>query len=286
MKLLVTGRGTSGSWKIRGEQLGRAVALGRELAVHIEPNALDVGGYDAAVVVKRAPSDLLARLHRMNVPIVWDVVDAWPQPIGNTWGLSQALDWLRGALGAVKPAAIVAATDAMRMDLQQLTDVPVLTLPHHARPYQSTNPIRHVVQMVGYEGGAEYIRRWEQFVFKECAARGWRFVKNPEQLAHVDIMLALRDQGGYPPRRWKSNVKLANAQGTGTPAVCCREHGYLETASGAEEWADTPAELAAAFDQLAPFAIRKLRMERMRAVAPTLESVAEQYKAWLCKLSF
>ena len=44
MRVLVTGRGTSGSWQIRGEQLGRAAGA------HVQAQAIDVAGYEAAVI--------------------------------------------------------------------------------------------------------------------------------------------------------------------------------------------------------------------------------------------
>lgn len=273
MNLLFTGRGTSGSWQIRGVQLGRSVGAA------VVPNALDVAPYDIAVLVKRPTAELLQRLRRANVRILWDVVDAWPQPAGNEWTEARCRAWLEEMVAMIRPAGIVAATQAMAEDCECF-GVPVLALPHHARPGLRTNPIRPV-KVVGYEGGEQYIARWRPVIEAECARRGWRFVTQPEELAEVDIVLALRDSSGYAPRNWKSNVKLANAQGSGTPVICGRETGYLETASGAERWADTPEELAAALDSLEPTAERFAVSRRLKEVAPDIDSVAATYLAWL-----
>ena len=35
----------------------------------------------------------------------------------------------------------------------------------------------------------------------------------PPDLSKMDVVLAFRESRGYPAKRWKSNVKLANAQG-------------------------------------------------------------------------
>lgn len=278
MKILVTGSGKSGSWQIRGEQLGRAIGA------DVIPRAEAVQGYDLAILVKRPPADLIERLHRRRVPIVWDVVDAWPQPDGNDWPEARCKAWLAERVGIIRPAAIVAATEAMAADCRAF-GIPVLALPHHARPDQPVNPIRDVVRTVVYEGGENYVRDWRPKIEAACLKRGWRFVVNPPALADGDIVLALRDQGGYAPRAWKSNVKLANAQGTGTPCVLNREAGYLETASSAECWADNAAELDDAFDLLADRDLRRKIGAELHAAAPRLEDIATTYRAWLAQLS-
>lgn len=273
MHLLMTGRGTSGSWQIRGMQLGQA------LGAAVMPNALDVAPYDLAVLVKRPTSDLLHRLHRANVRIIWDVVDAWPQPAGNEWNKKRCLDWLEEMFIMIRPVGIVAATQTMADDCAKF-GIPVLALPHHARPGLRANPIRPV-KVVGYEGGENYLGRWRSVIEAECERRGWQFVINPAELRDVDIVLAVRDCGGYAPKNWKSNVKLANAQGSGTPVICSREAGYLETQSGAEQWADTEHELRNAFDVLETPSERMGVSRRLKAAAPGIDSIAATYLEWL-----
>jgi hypothetical protein len=276
---LFTGRGTSGSWKIRGEQLGH------ELGATVIPNALDVGGYEAAVLVKRPAAGLVERLHRADVPIVYDVVDGWPQPAGNNWAKPECATWLAEQVRTIRPVAIVAATQAMAEDCGRF-GVPVLWLPHHARPEQALNKVRREVRTVGYEGAEHYLGRWRAVLELECAARGWMFHVKPERLADLDIVVALREANGYAPRRWKSNVKLANAQATGTPFIGSREAGYLETASGAERWADTEADLIAALDELTPHDARLAASQTLRTKTLTLAEVATRYGEWLsCRLN-
>ena len=56
MNLLVTGSGKSGSWQIRGVELGRAIGA------TVLANAIDIGPFDVALVVKRSPVVLGCRL--------------------------------------------------------------------------------------------------------------------------------------------------------------------------------------------------------------------------------
>ena len=273
MKIIITGRGSSGSWQIRGVQLGRSIGA------DVQPMAMDVAAYDVAIVIKRTPSDLIARIHRAGIPLVYDVVDGYPQPEGNAWNREQCVAWLRAQVVHVHPAAIVAATRAMADDCAEF-GLPVLALPHHARPGLRRAPIRPL-RTVGYEGAENYITGWRPHIERECKRRGLTFVVNPPSLGDVDIVLALRDSTGYAPRKWKSNVKLANAQALGLPLICAREMGYLETASGGEFWADRPDELAAALDTLEPIATRQRVSDLMFAAAPYIDRIAAEYVSWL-----
>lgn len=273
MKILVTGSGAGGSWQIRGEQLGRAIGA------KVLPRALEVGGYDAAIVVKRPPADLIARLHAQRVRVVWDIVDAWPQPAGNDFSQAECMNWLRERVRAIRPAAIVAPTQAMAADCAEF-GVPVLALPHHARPGLRPLTPRKLLT-IGYEGGEQHLGRWGQWLGDWCARHGYEWRLNPPELADLDIVVALRDRTGYAPRHWKSNVKLANAQGAGVPIICAREAGYMETASGAERWADNEAELDGALQELEPVAQRAAASLELRKAAPALADVAAKYRAWL-----
>lgn len=272
MRILVTGRGTSGSWAIRGEQLGAAIGA------DVVPNASLFRGYDRAILVKRPRPHMVAAIREARVPLVWDVVDSWPQPHGNEWDRATCLDWLRTEVKAMRPAGIVAATQAMAADCAEF-GVPVLALPHHARPGQRRNPLRETVRTVGYEGGEQYLGAQRAELERACARRGWTFMVNPAELAALDIVVALRERAGYAPRHWKSNVKLANAQGSRTPSVVNREAGYLETAGPLQWFADTPAEFEQSFDALADFDQRRQQVASYRA--PELSAVAIDYLQWL-----
>lgn len=276
LNILVTGRGgKSGAWEIRGNQLGKAIGA------DVIPNALDVGAYDLAIMVKRPRLDIVERCRRAGVPLVWDVVDAYPQPEANTWNRDACLAWLGAHLDQIRPAGVVAATYAMAVDLQSLTNAPVLYLPHHARLGMAVNEIRERVHVVGYEGGLQHLGRWHGVLESECRRRGWKFVTNPPVLAELDIVVALREADGYAPRHWKSGVKAANAQATGTPFIGSPEAGYLEMSCGCERFVETESDLRHAFDILTPYAERKRVSGWMKALAPSLDQVAEKYRSWL-----
>lgn len=274
MGLVITGRGTSGSWQIRGVQMARA------LGVDAVPNLRSPHKYTAAVVVKRLPQSLLDQLHAARIPIIYDIVDAWPQPEGNNWDGTRARVWLGAHLQQVRPAAVVAATRAMAKDCESL-GYKAFTVPHHANPEIGINPIRQNVEVVGYQGGAEYLGKWHEFLVVECAKRGWRFVVNPPYYTYMDIVVALRESTGYPAVKWKSNVKLANAQGSGTPCILVPEMGYLETQCGAELIISTESGLRLALDMLADRQQRAERSAKLLAAAPRLPVVAAMYKEWL-----
>ena len=271
-KVLVTGNGKSGSWHIRGAQLGQAIGA------DVIPKARAVKGADITVIVKRIDMELI---RNARTPIVYDIVDGWPQPIGNTWDRKQCLHWLESQIKLIKPHAIVAATRAMAHDVKVLFGGPVLALPHHARPNQTVNPIAPTMRVVGYEGGVQYLGKWHADMVTECMKRGWSFVTNPACLADLDVVVAVREAQGYAARNWKSGVKLANAQGTGTPFIGCREAGYEETASGAELWADDMREMRAALGKLEDANVRRDASETLYSARPKLEDVAATYRKWL-----
>jgi hypothetical protein len=276
MRLLFTGRGTSGSWQIRGSQL--AAALGADAV----PNALDVRAYDLAVVVKRAPPELLQRIRAAGIPLVWDVVDAWPQPEGSTWNRGRCLEWLRAKVSEIRPAGIVAATSAMAADCAEF-GLPVLALPHHARPTQERAAHHPTLAVVAYEGSERHLGAWKAWFLEECGRRHITFAVNPPHMAEAGAVVAMREATGYAAMNWKSNVKLANAQAAGLPIICAPEAGYLETASGAECWAVTPAEIRARLDELQPQALRRDIGTRMALAAPTIGAMAHMYADWLMR---
>ncbi len=277
-EILFTGRGTSGSWRIRGEQLGHALGANVCAAAEKLPRC------DLAVLVKRPSPGLVARLHLAKVPIIWDILDAYPQPHGNDWDRETCMTWLRQSVESIRPSALVAATEQMARDCAEF-GLPVLALRHHARPRQEINPIRERVRRVGYEGGEQYLGPWREIMERACKARGWEFAVNPPKLADLDIVVALRSSTGYAAREWKSGIKLANAQGAGVPCILNRAAGYTETASGAEQWADNTDEMNAALDALEPHKVRVQTASMLNRAAPRLQTISDEYGAWLGQLS-
>lgn len=273
MKILFTGKGgKSGSWQMRGEQIGAA------MGADIRPMT-GSAGYDVTVVVKRTPPELVSRLQ---CKWVWDLVDFYPQPHAYDWTRHEAINWVRGRITSLKPTAIIWPNQKMREDCD--TGLPGLVLPHHHRIGIGSNPIRKEVKTVGYEGAPAYLGQWRPILEQECAKRGWRFVVNPPSLAELDIVVAFRDGSGYVGRNWKSAVKLANAQASGTPFVGQQEAGYLEQATGAEYWADTRSQLSMSFDWLVDQSAREAISDRFRQKAFPVEHAAKLLKGFLSGL--
>lgn len=244
--ILFTGRGTSGSWKVRGEQIGEACGG----VVKPKANIHDIRKADLTVVVKRMTPDIRQALHATAKPWVWDVVDMYPQPTCSMWNRDKAIEWVRDQIHAMKPHGIIWPNQRMREDCD--TGIPGTVIYHHYRPHAEVNPIGARVKTVGYEGSPNYIGEWLEPIREACLDREWGFVINPTALADVDIVIACRGRefNGYAQRHWKSNVKLANAHGTGTPFIGPRECGYLETQTTMEEWADCFDDLPDCLDRL------------------------------------
>lgn len=276
MNVLVTGRGTSGSWKIRGEQLGRTIGA------DVIPDARDVARYDVAILVKRTRGDLVERIHAAGVPLVWDVVDAWPQPEGNRWDWAECLSWFGDQVKRLRPRAVIAATRRMAEDIATVTDAPVITLPHHGRPGLRRTEIRERLSVIAYEGGVAQLGAWGDHLLRICAKRGITVLLNPPSVNDADVLVALREADGYAARHWKSNVKLANAQASGTPIICGRESGYVETAG--ESWpvfVDTPEGLAKAIDLMVSRETRQRLSEGLYGARINLVDVARRYRDFL-----
>lgn len=278
MKVLVTGRGGAGSWSVRGEQLGAA------MGATVKPMASrkDMLAHDVVLVVKRVPAELLRELRAAGRPWVYDIVDAYPQPACATWSQEQCLAWAKRHIAELAPDRIVWPNARMRKDCGSPFE-PVVY--HHHRPGIARNPIRESVKTVGYEGSSKYLDGWLVPMMRECERRGIRFVINPAQLADLDIVVAMRGGiwDGYPQRHWKSNVKLANAHGSGTPFIGAVEEGYKETAIGCEYWADTPREFARALDWLETQDARQVVHKRFIEAAYRVEQAARDM---LCALKF
>lgn len=275
MRLLFTGKGSSGSWEVRGRQLGAACGA----TVTPRATVAQCGNADLVVAVKRIDEPLAQALRGRRW--VWDLVDFYPQPACTGWDRSEAIDWVRGQLRRMQPTAVVWPNARMREDCDP--GLPGLVLPHHCRPGLRSNPIRARVRTVGYEGSAQYLGRWRPSIEEQCRRRGWEFRVNPEHLADLDIVIAVRDApfAGYVQRHWKSNVKLANAHGSGTPFIGQAECGYVETASGAEYWAEAPEQLEICFNWLEPQSTREQVSDRFRQKTYTLEQAAKDLTAFL-----
>src|SRR5690349_19897355 len=124
MRIIVTGKGgASGSWAIRGEQLGKAIgALVKPLATHA-----DIAANDLTVVVKRTPQSIVDALKWRRW--VWDLVDFYPQPEASAWTRGEAIRFVRDRIRQLQPTAVIWPTERMREDCDD--GRPGLVLPHH-----------------------------------------------------------------------------------------------------------------------------------------------------------
>lgn len=277
MRVLVTGRGKSGSWQIRGEQLGSAIGATVKQGVTVE----DCKAADKVIVVKRVRDEFLQAVRKADVPWVFDALDFYPQPVCSTWTQAQSIHWVKTLIKKYHPAAVIWPNKRMREDCDD--GRPGMVLYHHHRPGIGKNPIRKEVKIVGYEGSAAYLGPWHQAIERQCAERGWRFVVNPDQLSDVDIVIAMRanEFAGYAQRHWKSNVKLANAHGSGTPFIGQQECGYLETATGCEYWTQEPAGMKVCFDWLKDQGSREQVSSRFIAKAYPVQQAAKDLQIFL-----
>lgn len=282
MRILMTGKGVSGSWAIRGVQLGTAIGA------RVIPMASreDCRLSDVIVAVKRVPDVLLDAIRRSGVPWVWDVVDSYPQPECSSWGREQSLRWLRKELDRLRPNGVIWPNARMHDDAAW--GGPQEVIYHHHRPGIKVNPIRDRIQTIAYEGSPRYLEGWERAIAEECHRLDAAWIVNPDDLSAADVVLAIRGEGwnGYPQQHWKSNVKLANAHASGTPFIGMPEDGYQEMRSGAEYWVKSPQDLNTALRWLESQGAREEVSERFLKAALPIERVAEQLKGFLCAAKF
>ena len=278
MKILITGRGSSGSFQIRGVQIGRA------LGAVVKPMATleDCKAADVIIAVKRVPGELLHNIRKSGRPWVYDIVDAYPQPACGAWTPAQARRWLRTWLAGLEPHAVIWPTAQMRDDACWLRGA---VINHHHRPDIVRNPIRPHIQAIGYEGAEAYLAEWAKPLERACMAIGAEFVVNPKDLAELDIVVALRgrDYNGYAQEKWKSNVKLANAQGSGTPIICQLSSAYCPPGyiGGPECFIGSPKELMNWIEFLAPRETRQRISSELLRKAYRVDQAARDYRALL-----
>jgi len=269
--MIVTGKGSGGSWQIRGEQLGSAMGA----KVIPKASVEECNEADLIYMVKNPCDGIISR--RGKAKLIWDIVDHWPQPEGNAWGRDQLVSHVMKTAEIIKADYLIASTEQMANDLGT-----PYWLRHHGRIYVNQNPVRERVRAVGYEGCPKYLGRWFSIIGRECEKRKWTFVVNPRCLTECDIVVALRDypHKGYGTDAWKSNVKLQNAQNSGTPIICNREAGYLETKSGGEVFVDTVDEMEKALDYLTMQSARLNAAALMRRQTYCAIDAARDFSKW------
>lgn len=279
MNILFTGRGGSGSWQIRGVQVG--AALGSRVIANA--TAEELGWADVIVAVKKIPGDLLARIRASGKPWVYDVIDAYPQPEAGAWSEEQAKRWVQTLMAGLEPDAVIWPTSAMQDCAPYMRGT---VINHHYRPGIERNPIRPELKTIGYEGAPQYLGEWLPAFEKAAAKIGARFVINPERLGDVDVVVAVRGKqhNGWAQRMYKSNVKVANAQGSGTPMIAMPSRSYFETADDLVEWVMSPRDIDRALDALRPQMFREFAGKAAYKKRYSVEDAANDYRNFLCAL--
>lgn len=262
---------------IRGAQLGNAIHA------TVDVHCKDFKGYELVIGVKRVPKDVLNAIRKSGRPWVWDIVDAYPQPLSNNWSQDQALQWLKDEIQTHQPSAMVFPTTRMYNDSEFAG--PSLVLPHHAWPKYRKQTIRPKVKVLGYEGGEHYLGKWGPLLNKICAARNWSFQIN-QNLEDADIGIALRDPLNYASRNWKSNVKVANLQALGLPIICTNEVSHFEFGGDTVITVSSEKGLNSTLDHLQDYDLRMAYGDTNHKSTPTLQHTAREYQQWLAQLRF
>lgn len=274
--ILFTGRGTSGSWQCRGVQLGGEIGIAKPKAT-ID----DMRAADAIVLVKRPSPGMIDTIRKSGRPWFWDVVDCYPQPECTSWPKQKAVAWVKQQILAFRPNGIIWPNQRMREDCGSGERSCVVY--HHHRPGIRVNPLRDRIESVGYEGSPKYLGWWGKRLKRICKDRGWTLHVNDGVHADWDLCVGFRDKAfnGYAQYHWKSNVKLANCHGSGTPFIGAREDGYLETQTGFEGWCDDPKYLDAEIDRLSDIAVRREAHAAFLKSAYSVTDAARDLKAFL-----
>jgi len=276
MNLLFTSSGNSGSWQIRGEQLG--AACGAQVQRHASSQLCAAA--DKIVVVKKCSDELLQSLRHSKRKWALDVLDFYPQPVCSYWSRDEAIRWVRNRIKELNPTAVIWPNDRMKRDCWD--GRPALVLYHHYRPSIQSLNLRSSIQNLVYEGSSKYLGRWEAILQFACKEKGWGLLINPPQLTDGDVVVAFRDDGfnGYAQSSWKSNVKLVNAQAAGLPFIGAPEDGYTETSFGKEFFAINSAELNYALDEVSDYTYRQaVKLDSSKAFS--IFDVAAQLKEFL-----
>jgi hypothetical protein len=244
------------------------------------PTDEEIQQADVVVVVKRIPDDLAMRLRMVKKHIVWDALDFWPQdgvtPAPQT--VEDAKELARATCKLLRPTAIIAANRQMALDLHGLTKQ-VAHIYHHAR--LDAAPLQYA-EVAYYDGSLKHAERWAGVIQAEFQKRGWFFVNSkPDRVGGV--IVAVRDDtpASWISRRWKSNVKAANAMAYGALFMAQPEHGYIETMGGSAVYFSSDADIREAV-RLATsrmlFDVVREEYKKMDSAPYTLAGAAAEYQ--------
>lgn len=270
MKLLIVGSEGKGSWKMRGQQLGQAL----KARVVTKPASSDWAWADVVVLVKRAAFQYQRQVSALRVPVIWDALDFWDQPVENgrsEAGLVQVVEETRSALGL---DLVIGATEAMARA------VGGAYLPHHCRLGLKPTPPRVKAEVVGYDGQRKYLGSWLTALESACAELGMQFVVNPPDLRAVDVLVSFRDGqwDGWACRQWKSGVKYVNAIVAGRPVLTQPSAAFDELAP-VGQFVESTTDLVDALRAVTAQEVREqaYAMGQQRAASFQVEAIAARY---------
>lgn len=175
MNVLIVGNG-SGSWAMRGKQLGTRIGA----RVTSTPQAEDWRWCDCVVMVKNWGARFAAEARSAGKTIVWDVVDFWRQPHDNRLDETAAKALFQKAIAAVGADLVIGATEA------QARAAGGVYVPHHTWSGLEPMAPQPECKRVLYQGNPAYLGRWHACLTDACRALGWQFVMDPKiGRAHV-----------------------------------------------------------------------------------------------------
>lgn len=283
-----TSRSSAGAWQIRGEQIASTRSNWKALN---KPSDKDLEQCDLVCFVKKPDSKTIDRARKMGKPIVFDIVDSWAQPDDGLeyTDLGMARELFGRSWKEIKADGYIFPTRRMQDDLGSLVQNKI-TIYHHYWPQIQENPIREHVKVIGYEG-ADYLGDWLPLIEQACFKREIKFVANPQNYTDLDIVVLARggEHGNFLARNYKSNVKLANAYGSGTPAlVHFKEMSAHDTDFGdVLFFTDQPGSFERQLDNLInSHALRKKIHENFLRTAPLfhIKNISNQFEGFFLRI--
>lgn len=233
LRVCFLGDGLSGSWEIRAEQMAATNRRWRAIPTcRFTPDQID--HFDVFCFVKRFDNNWARRMREAGKRVVYDIVDPWKQPQDGQ--LYTDLDSIRGYFQQMlEPLAldsVIFPNQAMRNDLEAVVPRAV-TIYHHWRPGLQPIVVRDRARTVAYEGETRFLGPWHEIVREACRKLGLQLRCSGSALQRADIGFAARGgkHGTLLPKRYKSNVKMANMLALGLPTIAdADEQSVLETA--------------------------------------------------------
>lgn len=218
VSVLFTSRSSAGAWQIRGEQIAH---MRDNWKARNKPSNNELEACDILCVVKKPDLKLIEKARRLGKIVIYDIVDSWAQPKDDEKYQTKqaAIDLFSKMWSGINADGYIFPTQRMQDELGFLVEN-AITIYHHHWPQISINPVRPEVKRFGYEG-ADYLGNWGPIFNAVAAERNIEFITNPDCISDLDVVVLARggSHGSYLSRNYKSNVKLANALASGTPAL-------------------------------------------------------------------